>query len=99
MFRWSARRPILDLLTGYGVRAFFCGHWHRNGGGWDRGVEVVVTGPVGYPLGDDPSGFRVVDVDGDRVEHHYVPLFAGGVGDDGVGDDGPGDDGPGDDGP
>ena len=26
------RRPILDLLKAHGVRAFFCGHWHRNGG-------------------------------------------------------------------
>jgi serine/threonine-protein phosphatase CPPED1 len=68
------RRPILDLLVAHRVRAYFCGHWHRNGGGWDRGVEVVVTGPVGYPLGNDPSGFRVVDVDGDRVEHRYVSL-------------------------
>jgi serine/threonine-protein phosphatase CPPED1 len=72
------RRQILDLLTGHETRAFFCGHWHRNGGGWDRGLEVVVTGPVGYPLGEDPSGFRVVDVDDDRLEHRYVPLAGGG---------------------
>jgi serine/threonine-protein phosphatase CPPED1 len=71
------RGPILDLLVEYGVRAFFCGHWHRNGGGWDRDLEVVVTGPVGYPLGDDPSGFRIVDVDDDRVGHRYVPLPVG----------------------
>jgi 3',5'-cyclic AMP phosphodiesterase CpdA len=71
------RRPVLDLLGAYRVRAFFCGHWHRNGGGWDRDLEIVVTGPVGYPLGDDPSGFRVVDVDDDRVEHRYVALAVG----------------------
>jgi len=71
------RRPILDLLDAYGARAFFCGHWHRNGGGWDRGLEIVVTGPVGYPLGEDPSGFRIVDVDGDRVVHRYVSLDVG----------------------
>lgn len=68
------RRAVLDLFGRYGVRAFFCGHWHRNGGGWDGGVEVVVTGPVGYPLGADPSGFRIVDVDDDGVQHRYVPI-------------------------
>jgi 3',5'-cyclic AMP phosphodiesterase CpdA len=68
------RRLILDLLHTYGVRAFFCGHWHRNGGGWDGDLEVVVSGPVGYPLGDDPSGFRVVDVDDEQVVHRYVAL-------------------------
>ena len=71
------RRRILGLLHAYGARAFFCGHWHRNGGGWDGGLEVVVNGPVGYPLGKDPSGFRVVDVDDERVVHRYVPLDVG----------------------
>jgi serine/threonine-protein phosphatase CPPED1 len=70
------RRPILDLLAEHGVRAYFCGHWHRNGGGWDRSLEVVVTGPVGYPLGEDPSGLRIVDVDGAQLTHRYLPLDA-----------------------
>jgi hypothetical protein len=29
---------------------------------------------VGLPLGDDPSGFRVVEVHEDRIEHRFVPL-------------------------
>jgi 3',5'-cyclic AMP phosphodiesterase CpdA len=72
------RRPILDLFAVHQVRAYFCGHWHRNGGGVDGNLEVVVTGPVGYPLGADPSGFRVVDVDDAGLHHRYVPLEAGG---------------------
>ncbi len=70
------RRPILDLLRAHGVRAFFCGHWHRNGGGLAGDLEVVVTGPVGYPLGADPSGFRIVEIDGASLEHRYVALDA-----------------------
>jgi 3',5'-cyclic AMP phosphodiesterase CpdA len=73
------RRIVLDLLKGHGVRAYFCGHWHRNGGGWDGELEIAVTGPVGYPLGTDPSGFRIVDVHDDRVEHVYVGLDEVGV--------------------
>lgn len=71
------RHPLLDLLADHDVTAFFCGHWHRNGGGVYRGVEVVVTGPVGFPLGDDPSGIRIVDVAADGITHTYVPLEAG----------------------
>jgi serine/threonine-protein phosphatase CPPED1 len=71
------RNAILDTLNRFGVLAFFCGHWHRNGGGRAGGLEVAVTGPVGYPLGRDPSGFRIVDVDGDRLRHRYVPLDGG----------------------
>jgi len=70
----ARRQVVLDLMDRHGASTFFCGHWHRNGGGRHRGVDVVVTGPVGYPLGIDPSGFRVVDVGPDGVTHHYVAL-------------------------
>ena len=70
----ARRRELLRMLQAFGIRAFFCGHWHRNGGGWDDGLEVVVTGPVGYPLGTDPSGFRIIDVADDQIDHRYVRL-------------------------
>lgn len=70
----SRRGMLLDLLDAHGAAAFLCGHWHRNGGGRYGGLDVAVTGPVGYPLGSDPSGFRVVDVGPDGVRHRYLPL-------------------------
>lgn len=68
------RHPMLDLLADNDVSAYFCGHWHRNGGGTYRDVEVVISGAVGFPLGDDPSGIRVVDVAADSITHTYVPI-------------------------
>ena len=68
------RRVLLDLLTSYGAAAVFSGHYHKNSYGSYRGLQMVTTGAVGYPLGDDPSGFRVVRVDGDRIEHEYHAL-------------------------
>jgi 3',5'-cyclic AMP phosphodiesterase CpdA len=72
----TRRGEILDMLNAFGASSYFCGHWHRNGGGRDRNLEVVVTGPVGYPLGVDPSGFRIVDVSDDGIAHRYVALDA-----------------------
>lgn len=68
------RMLLLDLLVDHGVDLYLCGHWHRCGGGRYRGLEVAVTGPVGYPLGTDPSGFRVVDVTDGAVHHEYRSL-------------------------
>jgi hypothetical protein len=34
----------------------------------------VLTGAVGYPLGDDPSGIRVVRLTAAGVGHEYRPL-------------------------
>ena len=39
----------------------------------------VLTGAVGYPLGDDPSGIRVVRLTGDGLEHEYRALPLGGA--------------------
>ena len=37
-------------------------------------LQMVTTGPVGYPLGDDPSGIRIVRMHGDSIEHDYYGL-------------------------
>ena len=39
-----------------------------------RDMVEVLTGSVGYPLGDDPSGIRVIRLTGAGVEHEYRPL-------------------------
>jgi 3',5'-cyclic AMP phosphodiesterase CpdA len=68
------RREMLKLFNDAGVRYVFAGHYHRNALGHDGDLEMVTTGPVGKPLGTDPSGFRVVIVTRDSVMHRYYPL-------------------------
>ena len=68
------RRELLDLLEQSGVTHAFAGHYHRNALGRDGTLEMVTTGPVGRPLGSDPSGFRIVTVRGDSVTHRYYSL-------------------------
>ena len=71
------RRVIPELLKAHNVVAVFSGHWHRNVYGFDGEFQMVTSGPVGYPLGDDPSGYRIVKVHPDRVEHDYYALGSG----------------------
>jgi predicted phosphodiesterase len=68
------RAPLLDLIRRHGVRIAFAGHWHRNGIAFDGDFEMVTSGPVGYPLGNDPSGYRIVDVSANRITHRYEAL-------------------------
>ena len=65
------RRRYLDLLKGAGVRYVFAGHYHRNAFGTDEDLQMITNGPVGRPLGNDPSGIRVVSVFPDKLEHTY----------------------------
>lgn len=68
------REMYLDLLKEAGAEAVFAGHYHRNAYGRDESLEMVTTGPVGRPLGDDPSGFRIVEIGDDSLRHEYFAL-------------------------
>jgi 3',5'-cyclic AMP phosphodiesterase CpdA len=70
----ARRMPVIELFRQHGVQAVFCGHWHRNHEARDGDMLQVLTGSVGYPLGDDPSGIRLVRLTAAGVEHRYEPL-------------------------
>lgn len=68
----KARRiPYLDLLADSGFTATFSGHLHYNVINHYRGIELITTSAAGKPLGNDPSGFRVIKVFENHIEHEY----------------------------
>jgi 3',5'-cyclic AMP phosphodiesterase CpdA len=70
------RHRYLDLLKSAGVRYVFAGHYHRNAYGRDGSLEMITTGAVGRPNGDDSSGMRIVAVRETGLEHRYYPFGA-----------------------
>lgn len=68
------RDGLLQLIHRGGIKHAFAGHWHRNSVARDGDFEMVTSGAVGYPLGDDPSGIRIVNVEQDLVSHKYSAL-------------------------
>lgn len=46
----TIRRDLLTTLKRAGVRKIFCGHFHRNAGGQDEDIEVIVTRAIGCVL-------------------------------------------------
>ncbi len=69
------RCVILDLIRRHRVPLALAGHWHRNSVARHGDFEMVTSGPVGYPLGDDPSGLRVVEIAEGGIRHAYRPLI------------------------
>jgi len=53
------RRPVLNRLKRAGACKWFCGHFHRNAGGWDAGLEVVVTSAAGTVLGSKKGADKI----------------------------------------
>jgi 3',5'-cyclic AMP phosphodiesterase CpdA len=68
------RHSLLAEFNRGRITHAFAGHWHRNSVARDGNFEMVTSGPVGFPLGDDPSGIRVVRVGPTRIVHDYYPL-------------------------
>jgi len=69
------RAKYLQLFADSGVRYIFAGHYHRNATGEGAGgLAMITTGPVGMPIGPDPSGFRIVTVTGSTLKQEYVSL-------------------------
>ena len=77
------RDVIVRILRDFDASAVFAGHLHKNVYADDAGLMMVTTGAVGYPLGPDPSGIRIVHMQEDAIRHRYygmnsVPrLYAG----------------------
>jgi 3',5'-cyclic AMP phosphodiesterase CpdA len=67
----ETRQRYVARLKAAGVRYVFAGHYHRNALAKDGDLEMITTGPVGRPLGPDPSGFRIVRVTPAAISHEY----------------------------
>ena len=68
------RDVIMGILRDNEASAVFAGHMHRNNYANDGKLLMITTGAVGYPLGSDPSGVRLVTVDESAITHRYYPL-------------------------
>lgn len=68
------RARLLEVIHRGRIKHAFAGHWHRNSVARDGEFEMVTSGPVGYPLGDDPSGIRLVSVERGEIKHRYSAL-------------------------
>lgn len=67
----NRRLKFLHLMQKSNVSACFCGHYHRNSLAYYGKMPIITTSAIGKQLGDDTSGFRIVRVFNDRIEHEY----------------------------
>ncbi|QIA08347.1 metallophosphoesterase [Draconibacterium halophilum] len=68
------RRKYLSLFKESNVQAIFSGHLHENASAEYTGIHLITTSALGKPLGDAPSGLRIVKVYDNSVEHHYFGI-------------------------
>lgn len=70
----ESREKYLTLFAKNKVEAIFAGHLHNNAISKYGKIEMITTSSVGKPLGTVPSGFRIIKVYPDKIEHEYYGL-------------------------
>ena len=68
------REKYLNLLNNNKVDAVFSGHYHNNSLSNYGNVQLITTSSLGKPLGKAPSGFRIVKVYSNKIEHEFFGL-------------------------
>ena len=68
------REKYLRLFSKNRVSAVFSGHFHNNSLSSYGNLQLVTTSALGKPLGEASSGFRIVKVYRDKIEHEYYGL-------------------------
>lgn len=71
----SLREQMLAKIKNAGIKYVFAGHYHRNAGGFDEDLEMIVTSAIGQQINNDKdSGMRIVCVTPDKINHEYHEL-------------------------
>jgi len=65
------RKKYLSFFKEHSVDAIFTGHHHNNAINSYGNIKLVTTSSAGKPLGDAPSGMRIIKVFTDKIEHEY----------------------------
>ena len=68
------RNSYLRIFEENKVDAVFCGHKHDNYEAADGTRPFITTSALGKPLGEAPSGVRVIVCSKGRISHSYFPV-------------------------
>ena len=70
----ETRSKYLKIFKENVVNAVFAGHLHNNALAKYGDIDMITTNATGKPLGNDPSGFRIVRVYGNKIETEFCSL-------------------------
>ena len=71
---YEDRKKYLNLFAANKVDAIFSGHLHNNASTSFGKIQLIASSAVGKPLGNAPSGLRIVRVYNDSIESNYYGL-------------------------
>lgn len=71
-FPVAMRKKYISLFAEYGVTAVISGHLHNCTECTAEGIDLIVSGPCGLPLGNGKSGFTIVTTDTNGYDYRFI---------------------------
>ena len=64
----------MNLFNNHNVEYIFTGHLHINLETKFNDTKIISTSAVGVPLGDDPSGYRIIDFVNENLSYKFYEI-------------------------
>ena len=75
---WAFEDKINDeffnLFENHSLEYIFTGHLHINLETQFKNTKIIVTSAVGVPLGNDPSGYRIIDFKNEKLTYDFYKI-------------------------
>ena len=74
MFEEKIYTDFFSLFENHCVDYIFTGHLHINLETHFNDTKIIATSAVGVPLGDDPSGYRIIDFKNENLSYNFFEI-------------------------
>ena len=74
MTKENINNEFFDLFTNHSLEYIFTGHLHLNLETNFKNTKIITTSALGLPLGDDPSGYRIIDYIDGRLSYEFYSI-------------------------
>ena len=63
-----------NLFENHDLEFIFTGHLHINLETQYKNTKIIVTSALGLPLGNDPSGFRIIEFKNEKLSYDFFKI-------------------------
>ena len=74
IFEEKIRNEFFELFKDHKLEYVFTGHLHINLETSFKETKIITTSALGLPLGDDPSGYRIIDYKDGKLSYKFYPI-------------------------
>ena len=73
-FEENINNEFFELFTNHSLEYIFTGHLHLNLETNFNNTKIITTSALGLPLGDDPSGYRIIDYIDGKLSYEFYSI-------------------------